>query len=102
MFFSAAPDDAPFTGYDLPVFTGDVCDPSVTIPKQFQSYCAVVSKTQNNISPLYRLDSFDWTILVLYFSILFVLSVYGLYRVKQVIEFWRYRHIVPQPQGRFS
>jgi cellulose synthase/poly-beta-1,6-N-acetylglucosamine synthase-like glycosyltransferase len=40
--------------------------------------------------------------LILYFSILGVLAVYGLYRVKQVIEFWRYREIVPEPKSRFS
>src|SRR5258708_1541717 len=102
MLSSGATSDAPFTGYDLPVFTGNVCNPEAAIPLQFQNYCAAVSKTQYNISPLYRLDSFDWTILVLYFSILFVLSVYGLYRVKQVIEFWRYRHLVPEPQGHFT
>src|ERR1700730_1214928 len=101
-FFSGVPSDSPFNGYPLPVFTGDVCDPSVTIPREFQSFCAVVSKTQYNISPLYRLDAFDWTVLVLYFGILFVLSVYGIYRIKQVIEFWRYRHIVPEPKGHFT
>ena len=62
----------------------------------------LLDKTQNNISPLYRLDAFDWTVLILYFTILGVLAVYGLYRVKQVIEFWRYRHIVPTPNGHFS
>ena len=40
--------------------------------------------------------------LVLYFSILGVLAVYGLYRVKQVIEFWRYRKIVPEPKSHYS
>ena len=88
--------------YSLPVFSGDVCDPGVTIPREFQSFCGVITKTQNNISPLYRLDAFDWTILILYFSILGVLAVYGLYRVKQVIEFWRYRKIVPEPKSRFD
>src|SRR5687767_3259721 len=61
-----------------------------------------VNKTWGNISPLYQLDSFDWTILILYFTILVVLAIYGGYRVKQVIDFWRYRKFVPQPKGRFS
>ena len=69
---------------------------------RFPAYCAVITKTQNNISPLYRLDAFDWTVLILYFSILGVLAIYGLYRVKQVIEFWRYRKIVPEPKGHYS
>jgi cellulose synthase/poly-beta-1,6-N-acetylglucosamine synthase-like glycosyltransferase len=69
----------------------------------FERYFSdLVYKTWGNISPLYRLDSFDWLILLLYFSILGVLAVYGAYRVKQVIDFWRYRNFVPKPKGRFS
>jgi cellulose synthase/poly-beta-1,6-N-acetylglucosamine synthase-like glycosyltransferase len=62
----------------------------------------LVYKTWSNISPLYRLDAFDWTILTLYFTILTVLAVYGGYRIKQVIDFWRYRRFVPQPKGQFE
>lgn len=61
-----------------------------------------VWKTSENISPLYRLDAFDWTILTLYFSILVVLSLYGAFRIKQVIDFWRYRKIEPQPKALFA
>lgn len=69
----------------------------------FEKYFAdLVYKTWGNISPLYQLDAFDWTILVLYFSILGILAVYGGYRVKQVIDFWRYRDIVPKPKAHFS
>ncbi len=69
----------------------------------FERYFSdLVYKTWGNISPLYRLDGFDWLILLLYFSILGVLAVYGAYRVKQVIDFWRYRNFVPKPKGRFS
>lgn len=62
----------------------------------------LVNKTWGNISPLYRLDSFDWIILIIYFAILGTLAVYGGYRIKQVIDFWRYRKFVPQPAGRFA
>src|SRR5215813_10188338 len=61
----------------------------------------LVYKTWSNISPLYRLDAFDWTILILYFTILGILAVYGAYRIKQVIDFWRYRNFVPQPKAHF-
>jgi hypothetical protein len=44
-------------------------------------YHDLVHKTWSNISPLYQLDAFDWTILILYFTILAVLAVYGGYRV---------------------
>ncbi|MGH9942628.1 MAG: cellulose synthase family protein [Pyrinomonadaceae bacterium] len=59
-------------------------------------------QTQSNISTLYRLDAFDWTVLVLYFSILSVLAIYGAYRIKQVWDFWRYRKIQPQPKAYFA
>src|SRR5688500_3837367 len=61
-----------------------------------------VYKTWGNISPLYKLDAFDWIILIIYFAILGTLAVYGAYRIKQVIDFWRYRRFVPVPAARFS
>lgn len=62
----------------------------------------LVNKTSSNISPLYKLDGFDWVILIAYFSILTTLAVYGGYRIKQVIDFWRYRKFVPRPGARFT
>ena len=73
--------------------------PNELFARYFQD---VTNKTWGNISPLYQLDAFDWTILILYFAILGVLAVYGGYRVKQVIDFWRYRKFIPQPKGVFS
>src|ERR1044072_478848 len=61
-----------------------------------------VAKTADNISPLYRLDAFSWTVLSLYFAVLFVLSLYGAYRIKQVVDFWRYRTIEPKPKALFA
>src|ERR1700750_1939040 len=61
-----------------------------------------VAKTADNISPLYRLDAFDWTVLSVYFAVLFVLSLYGAYRIKQVIDFWRYRAVEPRPKAHFA
>jgi cellulose synthase/poly-beta-1,6-N-acetylglucosamine synthase-like glycosyltransferase len=62
----------------------------------------VTNKTWGNISPLYQLDAFDYTILIAYFTILTILAIYGAYRIKQVIDFWRYRKFVPEPKGAFS
>jgi cellulose synthase/poly-beta-1,6-N-acetylglucosamine synthase-like glycosyltransferase len=62
----------------------------------------LVYKTWGNISPLYKLDAFDWTVLIIYFAILGTLAIYGAYRIKQVVDFWRYRKYVPQPKARFS
>src|SRR5258707_10180090 len=75
--------------------TGNLC---VDIP----GFCDTVDKTVANISPLYQLDAFDWTVLVIYFGILIVLSIYGAYRVKQVVEFWRYSKFPPKPKREFT
>src|SRR4051812_22473375 len=69
---------------------------------RFPDFCELVEKTNNNISPLYRLDGFDWTVLTLYFGVLSILAIYGGYRVKQVIDFWRYRKLAPRPARHFS
>ncbi|HEU4597954.1 MAG TPA: glycosyltransferase [Pyrinomonadaceae bacterium] len=61
-----------------------------------------VWKTAENISPLYRLDAFDWTILILYFAVLSVLALYGAYHIKQVVDFWRYRRLAPRPRALYA
>ena len=67
-----------------------------------QYFHDLVNKTWSNISPLYKLDTFDWIILIVYFAILGTLAVYGAYRIKQVIDFWRYKSFVPTPAGTYS
>ncbi len=57
---------------------------------------------RDNISYIYTLDGFDWTIIVLYFTILALLAILGVYRVRMVYQFWRYRHIKPSPKQRFA
>jgi cellulose synthase/poly-beta-1,6-N-acetylglucosamine synthase-like glycosyltransferase len=57
---------------------------------------------RDNISFLYSLDAFDWVVIILYFTILALLAVLGAYRVRMVYQFWRYRHIKPQPKRRFA
>src|SRR2546421_4979309 len=66
------------------------------------SYCDFYHKTTWTISPLYQLDAFDWTVLIVYFGILTVLAVYGIYRVKQVVDFWRYSRFPPKAKGEFT
>jgi hypothetical protein len=56
----------------------------------------------NNISFLYNLDYFDITIISLYFGILFLLSIYGLYRLRLVYLFFRYRNHPPKVKSQFS
>ncbi len=67
-----------------------------------QYFHDLVNKTWGNISPLYQLDTFDWIILILYFAILGTLAIYGAYRIKQVIDFWRYKNFVPTPSAHYS
>jgi cellulose synthase/poly-beta-1,6-N-acetylglucosamine synthase-like glycosyltransferase len=74
-------------------------DPEAIFVKYFHD---LVNKTWGNISPLYKLDSFDWIILLAYFSILFLLAIYGAYRIKQVVDFWRYKKFVPEPAARYA
>ena len=78
--------------------------PTGPAPQQLfeQYFHDLVNKTWGNISPLYKLDAFDWVILIVYFSILATLAVYGAYRIKQVIDFWRYRKFIPRPSARYS
>ncbi|HEV8366743.1 MAG TPA: glycosyltransferase family 2 protein, partial [Pyrinomonadaceae bacterium] len=94
MIFQSQPGPLP-TPWPTPLGPG----PDVIFARYFQD---LVNKTWGNISPLYRLDAFDWIILITYFAILFLLAVYGAYRIKQVVDFWRYRKFVPEPAGRFS
>ncbi|MBX3279678.1 MAG: glycosyltransferase family 2 protein [Acidobacteria bacterium] len=57
---------------------------------------------RDNISYLYSLDAFDWTVIVLYFTILGLLALLGVYRVRMVFQFWRYRNIRPAPARRYA
>src|SRR6266852_1335674 len=75
--------------------TGDLCVDS-------PGFCDEIYKTSANISSLYQLDAFDWTVLIVYFGILTILAIYGVYRVKQVTEFWRYRKFPPKAKGEFA
>lgn len=94
MIFQSQPTPAP-TPWPSPIGL----EPNEVFAKYFQDG---VNKTWGNISPLYQLDTFDWVILIAYFSILFLLAIYGAYRIKQVIDFWRYRKFVPEPAGKFA
>jgi cellulose synthase/poly-beta-1,6-N-acetylglucosamine synthase-like glycosyltransferase len=81
--------------YCVRPLTGNLCIDS-------PGFCDLIDKTSANISPLYQLDAFDWTVLIIYFGILTVLAIYGIYRVKQVIDFWRYSRFPPKPKGEFT
>ena len=44
---------------------------------------------------IYRLQPFDWAILVPYFTVLIVLSFYGLHRYHMIRGYWKYRKQMP-------
>ena len=94
MFFQTQPGPLP-TPWPTPIGPG----PDAVFAKYYHD---LVNKTWANISPLYQLDTFDYIVLFSYFFILFLLAVYGAYRIKQVIDFWRYRNFVPAPAGHFA
>ncbi len=56
----------------------------------------------NNISYLYTSDTLDWTILILYFGLLFILAVYGAYRLRITYLFLKYHSFRPKPKAYFD
>ena len=55
-----------------------------------------------NLSYLYHMDTFDICIVAAYFTILAILSFYGLHRYIMVYLFHKYRKTVIAPQSRFE
>src|SRR5882672_2458899 len=72
-------------------------------PEQVKNlFHPILRHGRDNISFLYSLDSFDWAIIILYFTILALLAILGAYRLRMVYQFWRYRHVKPEPKRRFA
>jgi len=55
-----------------------------------------------NISYLYHMDSFDMTVVAIYFVVLAILSFYGFHRYLMVFLFNRYRTRVAVPERQFA
>lgn len=72
-------------------------------PEQVRSLIdPILRHGRDNISYLYSFDGFDWIVVTLYFTILILLAILGVYRLRMVYQFWRYHRITPQPQRRFA
>ncbi len=57
----------------------------------------------DTFSGIYRLSPFDWALLIPYFGILIILSVYGLHRYETMRRYRKYRKNLPQrPTKRFE
>jgi cellulose synthase/poly-beta-1,6-N-acetylglucosamine synthase-like glycosyltransferase len=55
-----------------------------------------------NISYLYRMDTFDLAIVIIYFAILGILSFYGLHRYIMVFLYYKNRHKAAKPKLQFE
>src|SRR5215207_4439870 len=55
-----------------------------------------------NLSILYSLDALDVAVIAVYFGILFLLAIYGAYRLKIVYQFLRNVGNAPKPERRFA
>ena len=51
--------------------------------------------TDNTFADLYRLQPFDWAILIPYFGVLVVLSVYGCHRYEMIRMYYKHRKQIP-------
>jgi cellulose synthase/poly-beta-1,6-N-acetylglucosamine synthase-like glycosyltransferase len=56
----------------------------------------------DNLSYLYQYSTFDWVILLLYFTVLSILAVYGLHRYHLVYLHFKYRGRETRPAGRLE
>jgi cellulose synthase/poly-beta-1,6-N-acetylglucosamine synthase-like glycosyltransferase len=73
------------------------------VEKQMENlFHPILRHGRDNISFLYAPDAFDWAIIIFYFTILALLAILGAYRLRMVYQFWRYRHVKPQPKRRYA
>lgn len=54
----------------------------------------------DSFAGLYRLSPFDWALLLPYFSILFILSIYGVHRYETIRRYRKHRKSLPQVPPR--
>src|SRR5579884_445331 len=51
--------------------------------------------TDNTFADLYRLQPFDWAVLIPYFAVLVLLSVYGCHRYEMIRTYYKHRKRAP-------
>lgn len=51
--------------------------------------------TDDTFAGIHHLEFFDWALLIPYFAVLFVLSIYGMHRYEMVREYFRNRKKIP-------
>jgi cellulose synthase/poly-beta-1,6-N-acetylglucosamine synthase-like glycosyltransferase len=61
------------------------------------------SFTDNTFAGLYKLQPFDWAILIPYFATLVILSIYGCHRYEMIRGYYKHRHKMPtEPPSKFE
>jgi cellulose synthase/poly-beta-1,6-N-acetylglucosamine synthase-like glycosyltransferase len=61
------------------------------------------SFNDNTFSGLYKLQPFDWAILIPYFATLVVLSIYGCHRYEMIRGYYKHRKKIPtEPPSKFE
>ncbi|MGH9618321.1 MAG: glycosyltransferase, partial [Bryobacteraceae bacterium] len=64
---------------------------------------AVTGLFDDTFSGIYRLSPFDWSILLPYFGVLVILSIYGIHRFETMRRYFKYRKNIRQaPPSRFA
>jgi len=57
----------------------------------------------NPFAGIHQLDWFDWAMLIPYFGLLFILSIYGMHRYEMIRTYFKHRKKLPQePTARFE
>jgi len=57
----------------------------------------------DSFAGIYTLTPFDWALLIPYFSVLIILSVFGLHRYETIRTYWKHKHkLTDQPPQRFE
>ena len=57
----------------------------------------------NTFAGIHRLEWFDWAMLIPYYVVLVILSVYGVHRYEMIREYWKYKKRMPkEPPQRFE
>ncbi|HZS43996.1 MAG TPA: cellulose synthase family protein [Blastocatellia bacterium] len=77
------------------------CAGPVTLPGLDKFVASFTRYPQGNISYLYELDKTDWFFITLYFGILGILALYGIYRARLIYLFSQYEKHEPQLKSCF-
>ncbi len=57
----------------------------------------------DTFSGIYRLSAFDWALLIPYFTILFILSIYGVHRYETILRYRKYkRNLLASAPQRYA